>query len=82
MAILKSDHCNSASCHSRSLPCILYSVKGIPGTLQEGGAAFATTHWSVVEACADDNEIADWALAWLCQDSFTPPFNQSREGQM
>jgi len=34
---------------------ILCYVKGIPGTIQGGGAAFATTHWSVVEACADDD---------------------------
>ena len=29
-------------------------MKGIPGTLQGGGTTFATTHWSVVEACADE----------------------------
>jgi hypothetical protein len=43
-------------------------VKGIPGTLQGCGAAFATTHWSVVEACAEDDENAERALARLCQD--------------
>ena len=45
-------------------------MKGIPGTLQKGGAAFATTHWSVVEAGAHDN--ADVALARLCQDYWPP----------
>jgi RNA polymerase sigma-70 factor (ECF subfamily) len=56
---------------------ILRSVKGIPGTLQEGGAAFATTHWSVVEACADDNN-ADVALARLCQDYWPPLYTFAR----
>ena len=50
-------------------------MNGIPGTLQEGGATFATTHWSVVEACADD-ETADSALARLCQDKLAEdPFS-------
>jgi RNA polymerase sigma factor (sigma-70 family) len=53
-------------------------VKGIPGTLQGGGAAFATTHWSVVEACADDDENADSALARLCQDYWPPLYTFAR----
>jgi RNA polymerase sigma factor (sigma-70 family) len=53
-------------------------VKGIPGTLQEGGAAFATTHWSVVEACAEDDENADGALARLCQDYWPPLYTFAR----
>jgi RNA polymerase sigma factor (sigma-70 family) len=53
-------------------------VKGIPGTLQGGGAAFATTHWSVVEACADDDEIAQKALARLCQDYWPPLYAFAR----
>jgi RNA polymerase sigma-70 factor (ECF subfamily) len=52
-------------------------VNGIPGTLQEGGATFATTHWSVVEACADD-ETADSALARLCQDYWPPLYTFAR----
>jgi RNA polymerase sigma factor (sigma-70 family) len=59
------------------LPFILCPVKGIPGTLQEGGATFATTHWSVVEACADD-ETADSALARLCQDYWPPLYTFAR----
>jgi RNA polymerase sigma-70 factor (ECF subfamily) len=53
-------------------------VKGIPGTLQEGGAAFATTHWSVVTACADDSEIANRALARLCRDYWPPLYTFAR----
>src|SRR5262245_15511981 len=68
---MSPDPCHSAPCYPRMPLRILYSVKGIPGTLQEGGAAFATTHWSVVEACADDDN-ADIALARLCQD-YRPP---------
>src|SRR5215475_5624196 len=68
---MSPDPCHSAPCYPRMPLRILYSVKGIPGTLQEGGAAFAMTHWSVVEACADDDN-ADIALARLCQD-YRPP---------
>jgi RNA polymerase sigma factor (sigma-70 family) len=53
-------------------------VKGIPGTLQGGGAAFATTHWSVVAACAYDSEIADVALAQLCRDYWPPLYTFAR----
>ncbi len=55
-----------------------YSVKGIPGTLQEGGATFATTHWSVVEACTDGNGTADEALARLCRDYWPPLYTFAR----
>jgi RNA polymerase sigma factor (sigma-70 family) len=57
---------------------IPYPVKGIPGTLQGGGAAFATTHWSVVEACAEDDENAERALARLCQDYWPPLYTFAR----
>lgn len=53
-------------------------MKGIPGTLQDGGAAFATTHWSVVDACAYDSEIADAALARLCRDYWPPLYSFAR----
>ena len=52
-------------------------MNGIPGTLQGGGATFATTHWSLVEACADD-ETADSALAQLCQDYWPPLYTFAR----
>jgi hypothetical protein len=32
-------------------------VKATPGTLQEGGASFATTHWSVVAQSALTDKI-------------------------
>jgi RNA polymerase sigma factor (sigma-70 family) len=75
---MSPDGCGSASCHLGLLRRILCSVKGIPGTLQGGGAAFATTHWSVVEACADDDENADTALARLCQDYWPPLYTFAR----
>jgi RNA polymerase sigma factor (sigma-70 family) len=53
-------------------------VKGIPGTLQGGGAVFATTHWSVIEACADDEKEGDSALARLCQDYWPPLYTFAR----
>jgi RNA polymerase sigma factor (sigma-70 family) len=53
-------------------------VKGIPGTIQDGGATFATTHWSVVAACADDSEIANEALAQLCRDYWPPLYTFAR----
>jgi RNA polymerase sigma factor (sigma-70 family) len=53
-------------------------VKGIPGTLQDGGAAFATTHWSVVEACTCGNQAADAALARVCRDYWPPLYTFAR----
>ena len=49
-----------------------FAVKGIPGTIQEDGAAFATTHWSFVAACTDDSETAD------AQDLVQGFFNAAR----
>jgi len=56
--------------------CLL--VKGIPGTLQEGGAAFATTHWSIVAACASDTEGAEIAVGRLCRDYWPPLYTFAR----
>jgi RNA polymerase sigma factor (sigma-70 family) len=53
-------------------------VKGIPGTLQEGGAAFPTTHWSVVAACTSDDKAAEAALAQLCRDYWPPLYTFAR----
>jgi RNA polymerase sigma factor (sigma-70 family) len=49
-------------------------MNAIPGTLQEGGAVFASTHWSVVLLAAQDEapEAAQAALGALCQ-SYWPP---------
>ena len=49
-------------------------MKGVPGTLQEGGAAFAPTHWSVVLLTAQSRspEAAHAALTSLCQ-TYWPP---------
>lgn len=52
-------------------------MKAIPGTLQGGGAAFTTTHWSVVEGCGDE-ETADIAVAQLCQDYWPPLYTFAR----
>jgi DNA-directed RNA polymerase specialized sigma24 family protein len=51
-------------------------VKGTPGTLQEGGASFATTHWTVVaqSALTDVPEAAD-ALAKLCETYWPPIYS-------
>jgi RNA polymerase sigma factor (sigma-70 family) len=51
-------------------------VKATPGTLQEGGASFATTHWSVVARCAETNvpEAAN-ALAALCEMYWPPVYS-------
>jgi RNA polymerase sigma factor (sigma-70 family) len=55
-----------------------FSVKGLPGTIQDGGVAFTTTHWSVVAACAWENETADAALAQLCRDYWPPLYTFAR----
>jgi len=51
-------------------------VKATPGTLQEGGASFATTHWSVVaqSALTDVPEAAN-ALAQLCEMYWPPIYS-------
>ena len=53
-------------------------MKGIPGTIQEGEGAFATTHWSVVAACTDDSETADAALSRLFRDYWPPLYTFAR----
>jgi RNA polymerase sigma factor (sigma-70 family) len=57
----------------RRVVCYFGGVKATPGTLQQGGASFATTHWSVVaqSALTDVPEAAD-ALAQLCE-AYWPP---------
>jgi RNA polymerase sigma-70 factor (ECF subfamily) len=54
-------------------------VKEVPGTLREGGATFATTHWSVIAACTGGNgtsaEAAADALAQLCRDYWPPLYS-------
>lgn len=56
--------------------CYASRVKATPGTLQEGGASFATTHWSVVaqSALTDAPEAAD-ALAQLCEMYWPPTYS-------
>jgi len=51
-------------------------VKATPGTLQEGGATFATTHWSVVaQAALTDVPEAKDALAKLCETYWPPIYS-------
>lgn len=51
-------------------------MKAAPGTLQDGGATFATTHWSVVaqSALTDAPEAAD-ALSELCETYWPPIYS-------
>jgi RNA polymerase sigma factor (sigma-70 family) len=58
---------------ARSLSYYL-NVKAIPGTLQAGGASFATTHWSVVAACQNGGED-EVAIAQLCRDYWPPLYS-------
>ncbi len=50
-------------------------MKAVPGTLQNGGASFATTRWSVIAACTRGSETADNALAQLCRDYWPPSYS-------
>lgn len=56
--------------------CYAGAVKATPGTLQEGGACFATTHWSLVaqSALTDVPEAAN-ALAELCEMYWPPIYS-------
>jgi RNA polymerase sigma-70 factor (ECF subfamily) len=49
-------------------------MKAIPGTLQEGGAPFRTTHWSIVQLAADGESpgASQQALADFCQAYWAP----------
>jgi len=55
---------------------LLSQLKTTPGTLQGGGASFATTHWSVVAQSALTNvpEAAN-ALAQLCETYWPPIYS-------
>ena len=51
-------------------------MKGTPGTLQEGGASFASTHWSIIAQSAQtDVPEASNALAQLCETYWPPIYS-------
>lgn len=50
-------------------------MKAVPGTVQDGGASFVTTHWSLIAACTHGSETADEALAQLCRDYWPPLYS-------
>lgn len=49
-------------------------MRAVPGTLQEGGAAFHTTHWTVVLLASqrESPTAAQQALTRFCQDYWPP----------
>ena len=53
-------------------------MKAIPGTLQDGGASFRTTRWSVIADCALANETGVAALEQLCRDYWPPLYSFAR----
>ena len=57
-------------------PNLLSRLRATPGTLQQGGASFATTHWSVVaqSALTDVPEAAN-AVAQLCELYWPPIYS-------
>ena len=51
-------------------------MKGTPGTLQEGGASFASTHWSIIARSAlTDVPDAETAIATLCETYWPPIYS-------
>ena len=60
-----------------SFALVLFAVlKTVPGTLRDGGASFATTHWSVVARSAlTDVPEAAGALAQLCETYWPPVYS-------
>ena len=56
----------TTKCCRRSLVCYAPGVKATPGTLQEGGASFATTHWSVVAQSA--LSVRQFSLVRICEN--------------
>lgn len=67
------------ACRFAPFSLLLRVVKTVPGTLQGGGATFATTHWSVIAACTGGDgtsaEAAAEALAQLCRDYWPPLYS-------
>src|SRR5215831_8010711 len=64
------------SCHRQLRFATVSHVKGSRGTLQEGGASFATTHWSVVaQSALTDVPEAETALAKLCEMYWPPIYS-------
>jgi DNA-directed RNA polymerase specialized sigma24 family protein len=65
------------NCRERRVAvCYARAVKATPGTLQEGGASFATTHWSVVaQSALTDLPEAASALAQLCEMYWPPIYS-------
>ena len=61
---------------SLDAPNLLTRLRATPGTLQQGGASFATTHWSVVAQSALTNvPKAERALAKLCETYWPPIYS-------
>jgi len=57
-------------------PNLLTRLKATPGTLQQGGARFATTHWSVVaQSALTSVPEAENALAKLCETYWPPIYS-------
>jgi RNA polymerase sigma factor (sigma-70 family) len=55
---------------------LLSRLRATPGTLQHGGASFATTHWSIVAQSALTNAPeAENALAELCKTYWPPIYS-------
>lgn len=50
-------------------------MKAIPGTLQDGGASFRTTHWSLIADCTLGGRNGLEALAQLCRDYWPPLYS-------
>ena len=54
-------------------------MRAVPGTLQTGGAPFASTRWSVVAACNADgtptSAETEAAVAQLCRDYWPPLYS-------
>ncbi len=72
----------SLDCHliciaTRSGYAIIAATKAIPGTLQEGGASFQTTHWTVVLHVREpeSEESARQALSGFCEAYWAPLYS-------
>jgi len=54
-------------------------MRAVPGTLQTGGAPFASTRWSVVAACdsggTPTSGETEAAVAQLCRDYWPPLYS-------
>jgi DNA-directed RNA polymerase specialized sigma24 family protein len=74
LGVCRSQASTHFGCHAPNLSRDSKLVKPVPGTLQEGGASFQTTHWTLTLRAGqtESSESAQQALSAFCE-TYWPP---------